>query len=166
MTAPSFDIPKLKTQVTSMWRQGGENTLVKVMPKGQHPDDARMTGYCTTIKYVAGRTPAQMEDILGFRQGTKLAGGAAIFLVSPLPAPDQFAFRSYSTLPAGVAQIDGKVLDKDYPPGLGAPQWELDRYPQSGLHWLQTVLPGETFVIRYAVLPANPPVFISNTKAR
>ena len=166
MTSPTFDEARLKTQVTEMWRQGGGNTLAKVMSKGLRPNDARMVGYCTTIKYLAGRTPAQMESILGFRQGTKLAGGAEIFLVSPLPAPDQFAFRSYSTLPAGVAQVGGKVLNDDYPPGSGAPQWELDRYPQSGLHWLQTVLPGETFVIRYAGLPTNLPAFIPNTPAR
>ena len=163
MADPSFDVAKLKVQVTAMWRKGGGDTLVKAMSRGRQPAEGRMIGYCTTIKYLAGRTPGQMEDILGFRRDTTLKDGAEIFLVSPLPAPDQFVFRAYSYLPAGKPQIDGRVIHEDYPPGSGAPQWELDGYPQSGLRWLRTVLPGEQFVIRYASLPTNPPVFIANT---
>eukprot|EP01037_Dinobryon_pediforme_P012874 gene12874-12973_t len=123
-------------KIIEMWQEGGGNTLVKVMPRHFKPEHTKSIGYCTTIKFVAGRTPEEMEIILGFKAGSKLMNGAGVYRVDPLPSPDQFEFRSYSYLPAGVPQIDGKVLNPDYPPGSGAPQWELTEYPQSGLRLL------------------------------
>ena len=74
-----LDVQRLKQMVVVMWRAGRGDTLVKIVPRGQVPDSERMIGYCTTLKYVAGRTPDQMESILGFRAGTKLQNGADIY---------------------------------------------------------------------------------------
>lgn len=156
-----FDIKKLKQMVMERWQAGGENTLVKVMPKGMPADDTRMIGYCTSIKYIAGRTPDEMERILGFAPGTKLRDGAEIYRVDPLPSADQFEFRAYSYLPDGKPQIDGKVVNPAYPPGEGAPQWELSGYPQSGLKWLAAAQPGQRFACRYDSLPTALSIFIA-----
>ncbi len=154
-----------KNRIIDMWRQGGGDTLVKVMAKGRVADPGRAVGYCTTVKYLAGRTPVQMEKIVGFEEGTILKDGAELFQVWPLPAPDQFLFRGYSYLPAGVPQIDGQVIDTRYPPGSGAPQWELKTYPQSGLRWLRTILPSQILVISYADLKPNAPAFIATSRS-
>jgi hypothetical protein len=155
-----LDVQRLKRMVVVMWRAGRGDTLVKIVPRGQVPDSERMIGYCTTLKYVVGRTPEQMESILGFRAGTKLQNGADIYRVCPLPAADQFEFRAYTHLPGGVPQIDGRVVNPLYPPGAGAPQWDLTKYPQSGLKWLATVQPGQRFVCDYNSLPEELPVFM------
>ena len=151
--------------VIRMWRAGGGNTLVNVVPRGQTPNSQRMIGYCTTLKYVAGRTPEKMETILGFKAGTKLQDGAEIYRVDPLPAANQFEFRAYTYLPSGVAQIDGRVVNPLFPPGEGAPQWELAKYPQSALKLLATVQPGQRFVCDYRSLPKELTVFIETGKS-
>ena len=165
-SSAGLDTKKLKQIVTEKWRAGGGDTLVKVFPKGTQPSDARMVGYCTTLKYVVGRTPEEMERILGFKSGTKLKDGAEVFRVDPLPSPGQFEFRAYSHLPAGVAQIDGKVVNELYPPGHGAPQWDLTEYPQSGLKWIATVQPGQRFACHYSSLPTQLNVFMAKGKSR
>jgi hypothetical protein len=156
-----LDIPRAKQMVIAMWREGKGNTLVKVMPKGMRPDPARMIGYCTTIKYVIGRTPALMERTLGFRADSKLAEGAAIFRVWPLPAPSQFEFRGYTQTPQGISTAV-QAPHPDYPPGLGVPQWELVGYPQSGLHWLATVERDQRFTCQVDRLPEYLPAFLDN----
>jgi hypothetical protein len=150
------------------WRAGGEDTLVKVFPKGTRPSnsDEVMAGYCTSVKFLAGRTPAEMERILGFKAGTKLKDGAEIFRVDPLPSADQFELRGYTQLPDGVPQRNGKVVDERYPPGLGAPQWDLKGYPQSGLKWLATVQSDQPFLCRYSNLPTGLAAFVAGGKAR
>ena len=140
---------------------GGEDTLVKVMPKGSPPNDALTVGYCTTVKYIVGRTPEQMEEIVGFAPGTKLRDGADVYRVDPLPSHKQFELRAYTYLPNGKPQVHGQVVDSAYPPGKGAPQWKLSGYPQSGLRWLATVLPGQRFVCRYDSLPTRLSTFIT-----
>jgi hypothetical protein len=159
-----LDVKRLKQMVTAMWRAGQGDTLVKVVPRGQTPSSERMIGYCTTLKFVVGRTPEEMESILGFKAGTKLQNGADIYRVDPLPAPNQFEFRAYTHLPGGVPQIDGRVVNPLYPPGKGAPQWDLTRYPQSGLKWLATVQPGQCFVCDYGSLPKELTVFMEAGK--
>jgi hypothetical protein len=158
-----IDMPRAKRGLIDMWQQGQGDTLVKVMPHGIMPDADRAVGYCTTIKYLISATPRDMEDRLGFRADSKLALGADIYLVDPLPAPNQFEPKGYSQLPDGVPQVNGRVLNPDYPPGRGVPQWELHDYPQSALHLLASVLPGQTFRYMYADLPPAPRnVFMQN----
>ena len=159
-----LDVEKLKRDVIVMWRSGRGNTLVKVLPKGAVASDDRMVGCCTTLGYVVGRTPEEMERILGFKSRTKLKNGAEIFRVDPLPSAEQFELRAYSYLPAGVPQVNGRVLNEAYPPGEGAPQWELANYPQSGLRWLTAVQPGQRFTCHYDGLPRQLTVFMGKGK--
>jgi hypothetical protein len=152
MTGP-LNVDALKAVVIERWREGGMETLVKVMPKGSRPSPEHVIGYCTSIKFVVGRTPLEMEAILGFAAGTKLALGAEIYMVRPLPTAMQFELRGYTQLPGGVPVTPAHPVDRRYPPGLGAPQWELTGYPQSGLHYIATVIPGERFSCRISNLP-------------
>jgi len=91
------------------------------------------------------------------RQGGKLGGGADVFIVDPLPRPSQSELRGYSQCPAGVpTDTPGYIPHPGYPPGLGAPQWELVGYPQTGLKWIASVTPGQRFSYQASLLPARP----------
>ncbi len=153
----SLDARKLKAIAIALWKRGGMDTLVKVCPLGQIPDPGRMTGYCTTFKFIVGRTPLEIEDIVGFARGSKLAIGASIFVVDPLPLPPQFELRGYSQCPAGVpTNWPGYTEHPAYPQGAGAPQWELLGYPQSGLKLIASVPAGQRFTYQAARLPPRP----------
>jgi hypothetical protein len=153
----NFDAAKLKAIVISMWKRGGMDTLVKVAPRGVMPNPAHTAGYCTTFKYIVGRTPAEIEEIVGLAKGSKLVDGADVSIVNPLPQPAQFELRGYSQCPAGVAtNTPGYIPHPGYPPGLGAPQWELTGYPRSGLKWIATVAPGQRFTYQASLLPPRP----------
>ena len=139
-----LDEARVKASLIEMWRKGGGDALVKVLPAEIAPDASRPIGYCTQLKFVVGRTPLEMERAVGFRDNTKLAAGAAIYLVTPLPHAHQFEYRGYSHTPEGIP-TNVKAAHPDYPPGLGVPQWQLTRHMQSALRPLATVGPGETF---------------------
>jgi hypothetical protein len=125
---------KLKAIVIEMWRRGGMDTLVKAVPKGLEPDPLRTSGYCTTFKFIVGRTPSEVEQIVGLAIGSKLVSGADIYTFDPLPSPAQFELRGYSQCPAGIStdNTSNYVPHPGYPPGLGAQQWELAEYSQAG----------------------------------
>jgi len=153
----ALDTAKLKAMAIALWKLGGMDTLIKVAPRGMAPNPAYMAGYCTTFKYVVGRTPLEMEQIVGLARGSKLAGGADIFVVDPIPNPSQFELRGYSQCPAGVpTNAPGYTPHPGYPPGQGAPQWELMGYPQSGLKLLASVLPNQRLTYQASLLPAHP----------
>lgn len=101
-----------------------ESRPVKVV-KADRDLGGQAYGYITTEKYVLGKTPAELERILGFRQGA-FDQGVKIHPLEEIPKPDQFELRGYSQQPQGLdpANIDPDSL-ADYPPGEGAPQWEL-----------------------------------------
>ena len=159
-SAPGLDVQILKNQAMAMWRMGAGDTLVKIVARGAAVPGQKDVGYCTTLKFIVGRDPEEMEDILGFARGTRLLNGADIFRIDPLPSRDQFELKAYSYLPDGVPQMGGKVINPLFPPGKGAPQWKLVNYPWSLLKKLATVLPGEKFVCRYDSLPASVPAVI------
>jgi hypothetical protein len=147
----ALDEFRLKKLALESWRRGGLDSLVKVLPLGLKPDRERQIGYCTSFKFVAGRTPVQMEQVIGLRSGSKLAHGASIYRVVPLPTGGQFDLKGYTQLPGGMSTVDvGYQQHADYPPGLGAPQWDLARLGQGNLAWLADVLPGQRFAF-----PAN-----------
>jgi hypothetical protein len=132
--------------VIALWKRGGLDTLIKVAPLGVEPDPARMIGYCTTLKYFVGRTPAEIEAIIGLTADSKLAGGADIFTVDPLPSPDEFELRGYTHCPGEMpADAPGHVSHPIYSPGRGAPQWDLVRVPQSRLVRIARVQAGQIF---------------------
>ncbi len=150
----ALDEKRVKADVIKMWMGGGGNTLVKVMGFGMVPDPSRPIGYCTTFKFINGRTPALMEGNVGFAANTKLKAGAEIFLVRPLPPADQFMYRGYSNTPEGISTRI-KPAHPLYPPGAGVPQWEVFAM-QTGLVLLASVPSGQTFRRDQASLP--PPI--------
>ena len=130
------------------------DTLVKACPHGTIPDPSRTTGHCTTFEFIVGRTPIEIEKIVGLARGSKLVAGADIFVVDPLSLPPQFELQGHSQCPSGVStSTPDYVLHPGYPPGLGAPQWELSGYPQTGLKLIASALPGQRFTYQAARLP-------------
>ena len=157
MGMEGFDQARLSGLALSVWRRGGLDTLLKAAPLGTVPDPARAVGCCTTLKYLAGRTPAEMERIVGFAEGSKLLSGVEIFMIAPLPEPGEFELRGYTQCPGGVpTDAPGYVAHPIYPPGLGAPQWDLARVPQSRLVWLARVPCGQPFRYEARRLPPIP----------
>jgi hypothetical protein len=147
----AMDIQRLKQMAMDLWRRGGLDTLVKVMPFGTVPDPRLRIGYCTTLKYVVGRTPAEIESIVGLAPSTKLGRGAEVFTVRPLPGIAEFDLKGYTQTPGGVPTDSSVyVAHAGYPPGLGAPQWDLARVQQSRLLHLASVPAGRTFSIEIA----------------
>jgi hypothetical protein len=81
-------------------------------------------GYVTQAKFVVGRTPEQMEAILGLQRG-ELKEGAYVMTIES-PQVDQFELRSYTNLPDGKVFVPG-VSDPRWLPALGAPQWQISK---------------------------------------
>jgi hypothetical protein len=64
------------------------------------------------------------------------------------------SFAATRKCPAGVSTgTPGYVPHPGCPPGLGAPQWELSGYPQTGLKLIASVPPGQRFTYQAARLP-------------
>jgi hypothetical protein len=152
-----FNQAVLASIAISVWKRGGLDTLVKVLPIGMKPDPSRPVGYCTTLKYIVGRTPAEMEQIVGFAPDSKLVGGADVFIIRPIPDASQFQLRGYSQCPGGVpTDAPGYVSHPLYPPGLGTPQWDLNGVSQSHLVQIASVQAGLTFSFEARRLPPVP----------
>ncbi|MBP2293212.1 hypothetical protein [Azospirillum rugosum] len=145
------DLKKKKEIAQAVWAKGGGDALVKVVPRGS-PFFGTVAGYVTTIKYVVGRTPGEVEKIVGFAQDSKLKDGMDIYEIVGLPNLHQFDIRGYSQCPAGIS-TDVMEPDPMYPPGLGAPQWELKRETPMRARHIATVLPGQVFSYPYSKLP-------------
>lgn len=108
----------LKELAIQSWKLEGPDALVKVVPAGASGE--AVTGYVTQLKYIAGRTPAEMEQVLGLKPGM-LKDGASITAPTRLPTAAEFNLRGYTQLPGGKPFVPGT----EWPPGLGAPQWQL-----------------------------------------
>jgi len=114
-----YDESVLKKIAIEKWEGGGNNQLVKVVSAERGASEA-VHGYVTELKYVRGRNLAQIEQVLGLPEG-ELAKGAVVHTLDGVPAADQFKLKAYTQLPEGKTwHAPGR-----YPPGLGAPQWEL-----------------------------------------
>ncbi len=125
MANAGLDEDKLKQIVIAKWRQGGLDRPVKVVPRGQAARNDT-AGYISQDKFIKGRTPEEMEGILGFdaRPGQQyLDQGADIYHFARLPEPHEFALKGYTQLPGGAPWAG----HPQWPPGLGAPQWELTK---------------------------------------
>jgi len=127
---------RLKQMVIDSWSKGGSNRLVKVVPGkngAKYLDGGSIRGYVTQEKFIVGRTPEEIERILGLKNGT-LKEGADVIWIDEIPKADQFDFvvpqgRPPGT-PAGYSNVPGLP---DYPPGLGAPQWILKDSKPGGM---------------------------------
>jgi hypothetical protein len=113
---------------------------VKVVPwTGQPP--AVVGGYFTQEKFICGKNPQEMGQILGVFG--KFSNGAYILeFVSPLRAGD-FEGRAYTYLPDGKPYVP-KPNEETYLPGRGAPQWELKGIVQA--RCIATLKPGEVYI--------------------
>jgi hypothetical protein len=91
-----------------------------------------VTGYITLLKFLLGRTPGQIEKMVGFRPGALGAGADVLVLVDVLSA-DQFAPRGTSAWSAGASPRDLERHDArphpDYP-AASEPvyQWVIHRH--------------------------------------
>ena len=73
-------------------------------------------GWITQEKFILGKTPEEMEAILGFRPG-RLGQGVCILALNRLPREDEFEFGGYTYWPGGNpvhgskgAKFDEKVV--------------------------------------------------------
>ena len=86
----------------------------------------KIKGWITSEIFLLGKTPEEMERLLGFdsRPGSEyLANGIDVFrFTRAIGADDVEIGGAYTHLPGG-KPWDGK--DLRWPPGLGAPQWKL-----------------------------------------
>jgi hypothetical protein len=113
---------------------------VKVVPMTDQPPVVA-GGYFTQEKFICGKNPQEMGQILGVFG--KFSSGAHILeFVSPLKAGD-FESRAYTYLPSG-KPYKFKPNEKMYLPGSGAPQWELKGIVQA--RCIATLKPGEVYI--------------------
>jgi hypothetical protein len=108
--------------------RGGAHRLVKVVPHdpGVTTWKTRIKGWVTHEIFLMGKTPEEMERLLGFdgRPGSEyLPHGIDAYLITRPVQEDEFELRgAYTYLPNG-NEWDG--VDLRWPPGTGAPQWRL-----------------------------------------
>ena len=120
---------KLKDLAVASMNQPGIHRLVKVVPHqpGRQPA-LRVRGWVSQEKYIIGKTPEEVERILGFdRRPVRqyLPHGFDVYVITEQIREDDFELKgAYTHLPEG-REWDG--IDLHWPPGLGATQWELER---------------------------------------
>ena len=126
MDTAGLDVDRIKQHVSEYWRAEAWNWPVKVM-SAQRASALRASagrvvavkGFVTSEKFVRGRSPQEVERILGILPG-ELKDGAVLLRLNILPLPHQYELRGYTQTPAGEPYSGGA-----YPPGHGANQWEL-----------------------------------------
>ena len=111
----------MKRQVIAYWQQEPLNRPVKITSLLREPM-LWTDGYITCYKFVAGRTLADVERLLGL-PASELGGGAYLYEFMRLPAAPEFELRGYSQCPDG----NEWKPDSKYPAGLGVPQWQVGR---------------------------------------
>ena len=113
---------------------------VKVVPFSESPPRIAR-GYFTKQKYVFGKTPQEMERVLGVF-GKFMNGALVLEFVAPLLRGD-FENRAYTYLPGGkLYKYDPE--EKVFLPGQGAPQWILTREVQ--VRCIATLKPGQVYL--------------------
>lgn len=104
----------------SMVRWGAYN-LIKVVARGAPREDVQ--GYVTHQAAISGKSPREIETILGLRRD-QLAEGADLYRLTQLPHIDAFLPRGYTTLVDGLELREGLSQDAGgYRPGHGA--WQI-----------------------------------------
>jgi hypothetical protein len=97
-------------------------------------DFISVTGCITKEKFIAGRTAAEIERILGFHPG-RLAGGLTVVALLELPATSQFDLAAYSNIATHRFQMpSGLDIEK-----LKAAAWAS--WATTGFERLVKVLP-------------------------
>lgn len=108
-----------KRQAMAYWQQNELNRPVKITSLSR-PPMFWAEGFVTCYKFVAGRTLAEAEHVLGLKPG-ELASGAYFHEFQWFPAEDEFELKGYTQTPDG----QNWTPASDYPPGAGAPQWRI-----------------------------------------
>jgi hypothetical protein len=119
----------------------GAYNLLKVT--GDPTPRTMVEGYITLLPAISGKTPRQMEALLGLR-ANQLARGASIYRLGLVPAYDQFMPRGYTTLVDGLHLKAGQKQDAaGFRPGEGAYQVVLIKPVPATL--IATLGPDEPF---------------------
>lgn len=98
---------------------------VKVVPHDPRRNPLltkEITGWFGTEGAILGRTPEELERVLGFQAGYLAHGFDVFTFTRDIEATDFDLLGAYTYLPDG-KEWDGK--DLKWPPGLGVPQWKL-----------------------------------------
>jgi hypothetical protein len=136
---------KLKELAVASMNRSGIHRLVKVIPHqpGRLPK-TRVAGWVTQEKFILGKTPEEVERILGFdgRPGQEyLTHGFDVYvLTKPVRENDSNLKGAYTYLPAG---RPWDRVDLKWPPGLGATQWQLER--EIDCQFIKTVPRGQRY---------------------
>lgn len=147
------EVEKLTNELTEakLSQMGGGAILrsidqpVKVIPYTEYPP-AMVSGYFTQQKFICGKTPAEMEQVLGILG--KLNAGACILQFDSALRGYDYLNKAYTYLPDGKEYIPDPK-DNCYLPGKGAPQWRLAHPVKCSL--IATVKPEVKYEIRSVV---------------
>ena len=122
-------VKKQKDLALEAMNRGGIYRLVKVVPHDPAKGITvrrKITGWITQEIWLRGRSPSELEKLLGFdsRPGSEyLPHGIDVYLITEKLRHDDFDLGgAYTYLPGG-KPWDGK--DMCWPPGTGAVQWRL-----------------------------------------
>ncbi len=169
MDLSGLDVGKLKSLAIEKWASAPELWPVKVLSMTrtlelEHKQGGRkldaVGGYFTCLRPLNGKTPADMESILGFQDGT-FSSGVSVWRLDALPGPADFELRGYTQTPGGES-FDGVVVRRSdrsrpeffthdgapvkFPPGGGVEQWELRKGFLAPAKELARVPPGARFI--------------------
>jgi len=105
------------------WSLTGPLRIVKVTPR-ERPLPKQVHGYVCLEKSLLGKTPPEMETLLGLPSGM-LAGGCRVFRLKRLPMGHEVDYELTARYPAGLA-FNPAMYDLRYAPGSDAVhQWCL-----------------------------------------
>jgi hypothetical protein len=145
MSMPWDHIKKQKRLALEAMNRSGLHRLIKVVPhQAGRALARRLGGWVTQEIFVIGRSPEELEKILGFdnRRGQQyLQHGFDIYIITEQIKESDFELGgAYTYLPNG-KEWDGR--DLKWPPGSGATQWKLTR--QVECRFLKTVSRGQKY---------------------
>jgi hypothetical protein len=145
MSMPWDHIRKQKQLAVEAMSRSGIYRLVKVVPHRPGRAPARwIDGWVTQEIFVAGRSPEELEKVLGFDSRPRqhyLEDGFDVYAVVEQIGENDFELGgAYTYLPNG-KEWDGR--DFKWPPGSGATQWKLTR--QVACQFLKTVRRGQRY---------------------
>ena len=105
------------------WALTGPNSLVKVLA-WVSPTPSAVGGYFTVGKYLVGKTPLDIEQLLGLPHDL-LSSGAKIYRFQRRPMAHEYEYELTASQPGGLA-FNPAHSSPDYPPGSHyVHQWRI-----------------------------------------
>lgn len=89
------------------WALGGPKRPVKVIAFDRMLNPPLIRGYFTLAKFLLGRMPREIEQILGLKADT-LKSGAFVYDFSRLPQISEYEYDLTARYPGGLALTPGK----------------------------------------------------------